>query len=91
MPLEVKKGTELKENYVISDLVGVGAFGTVWRATDKKAGRDVAVKRLLKQSGNDLERLLEEGRRASKLRGHRNIVEVYEVFEIEGEGFLVME
>jgi len=91
MPLEVKKGTELKENYVISDLLGMGAFGTVWRATDKKAGRDVAVKRLLKQPGNDLERLLEEGRKAAKLKGHRNIVEVHEVFELDGEGFLVME
>lgn len=91
MPVEVKKGTELKANYVISDLLGIGAFGSVWRATDKKAGRDVAVKRLLKQPGNDLERLLEEGRKASKLKGHRNIVEVHEVFELDGEGFLVME
>jgi serine/threonine protein kinase len=91
MPSEVKKGTELKENYVISDLLGMGAFGTVWRATDKKAGRDVAVKRLLKQVGNDLERLLDEGRKASKLKGHRNIVEVHEVFELDDEGFMVME
>ena len=91
MPLEVKKGTELLDRYVISDLLGLGGFGTVWRATDKKEARDVAIKRLLKQSGNDLERLLEEGRKTSKLKGHRNIVEVHEVFELDGEGFLVME
>lgn len=91
MPMEIKKGTELKGNYVISDLLGVGGFATVWRATDKKAGRDVAVKRLLKLPGNDRERLLEEGRQAAKLKGHRNIVEVHEVFELDDEGFLVME
>lgn len=91
MPFEVKKGTELKDRYVISDLLGLGAFGTVWRATDKKEGRDVAIKRLLKQAGNDIPRLLEEGRKASKLKGHRNIVEVHEVFELDEEGFLVME
>src|SRR5437870_4604217 len=91
MPLEVKKGTELKDRYVISDLLGLGAFGPVWRGTDKKEGRDVAIKRLLKQPDNDLERLLDEGRKASKLKGHRNIVEVHEVFELDAEGFLVME
>jgi serine/threonine protein kinase len=91
MPLEVKKGTELKDQYVISDVLGVGGFATVWRATDKKMGRDVAVKRLLRLQGNDIERLLEEGRRTSRLKGHRNIVEVHEAFELGGEGFLVME
>ncbi|HSS95869.1 MAG TPA: protein kinase [Terriglobales bacterium] len=91
MPVEIKKGTELKENFVISDFLGMGAFGTVWRATDKKAGRDVAVKRLLREPGNDMERLMEEGRKASKLKGHKNIVEVHDVFELDNEGFLVME
>lgn len=91
MVLEIKKGAELKDRYVISDLLGLGGFGMVWRATDKREGRDVAVKRLLKLQGNDVGRLLEEGRRTSRLKGHRNIVEVHEVFELDDEGFLVME
>jgi serine/threonine protein kinase len=91
MPAEVKKGTELRDRYVVSDLIGMGGFATVWRATDKQAGRDVAIKRLLKISGNDLARLLDEGRKTSKLKGHKNIVEVHAVFELDGEGFLVME
>ena len=91
MPLEVKKGTELRDRYVVSDLVGVGGFATVWRATDKQAGRDVAIKRLLRLAGNDLPRLLDEARKTSRLRGHKNIVEVLDVFELDGEGFLVME
>jgi len=35
--------------------------------------------------------VLEEGRNTARLKGHRNIVEVYEVFEESGEAFLVME
>jgi serine/threonine protein kinase len=44
MPIELRKGVELDERYVISDLVGQGAFAQVWRATDKRQGRDVALK-----------------------------------------------
>lgn len=91
MPLEVKKGTELRDRYVISDLLGSGAFAVVWRATDKQEGRDVAIKRMLKLGGDELKRLLDEARQTSRLKGHKNIVEVYEVFEQDGEGLLVME
>jgi serine/threonine protein kinase len=91
MPLEVKKGTELRQRYVISDLLGSGGFAVVWRATDKQEGRDVAIKRMLKLGGDELARLLEEARKTSRLKGHTNIVEVYETFETDGEGFLVME
>lgn len=91
MPLEVKKGSELRERYVISDLLGQGGYAIVWRATDKQESRDVAVKRLLRRSGDELTRILDEASKTAKVKGHRNIVEMYEVFEQEGEGFLVME
>lgn len=91
MPLEIKKGTELRGRYVISDLLGTGGFAVVWRTTDKEAGRDVAIKRMLKTKGDELSRLLEEAKNTSRLKGHKNIVEIYEVFEEDGEGFLVME
>jgi len=89
--LEMKKGSELKQRYVISDLLGSGGYSIVWRATDKTAGRDVAIKRLTKIKGNDLTTLLEEARATSRLKGHKNIVEIYEVFQEEDEGILVME
>lgn len=91
MPLEVKKGTELQGRYVVSDRLGLGGFATVWRATDKKESRDVAIKRLLQRPGNEVTRILSEARKTAKVRGHNNIVEIYEVFEADGEGFLVME
>ena len=95
-PIEMKKGTELKGRYVVSEHVGTGGYASVWRATDKELNRDVAIKRLLRDhwrgvSPDEVEKVLEEGRNAARLKGHRNIVEVYEVIEDSGEAFLVME
>jgi serine/threonine protein kinase len=89
--LEVKKGSELHDRYVISDLLGSGGYAVVWRATDKIAHRDVAIKRMLKRGDGELERLLDEANKTHQLQGHKNIVEMYEVFQEAGEGFLVME
>jgi serine/threonine protein kinase len=96
VPLEMRKGTELQGRYVVSELIGTGGYATVWRATDKERNRDVAIKRLLRDrwrnaSTDEIEAVLEEGRNAARLKGHKNIVEVYDVFEEGGEAFLVME
>jgi len=90
--LEIRKGSELLGRYVISDLLGSGGFGVVWRATDKKAGRDVAIKRLLKK-GDPVEsgRLKDEASKVGRLKGHKNIIEVYECFQEDAEDFLLME
>ena len=45
MSREVKIGSESRNRYVISQLLGDGGFGIVWHATDKQEGRDVAIKR----------------------------------------------
>jgi serine/threonine protein kinase len=96
VPLEMKKGTELQGRYVVSDFIGMGGYATVWRATDKELNRDVAIKRLLHEgirpaSADDIGAVLDESRNAARLKGHKNIVEVYDVFEESGEAFLVME
>src|SRR5450759_1244599 len=91
MPREVKVGSELQNRYVVSQLLGDGGFGIVWHATDKKEGRDVAIKRMKTLGGGELDALLAEARQIKALRGHKNIVEMYETFIDEGEGFLVME
>lgn len=94
--MEIKKGIELRSRYVFSDFLGAGGFATVWRATDKKENRDVAIKRLLRKkfsapTGDELGRFLEEARNTATLKGHKNIVEVFEAFEEQGEGFIIME
>jgi serine/threonine protein kinase len=96
LPVELRKGTELQKRYVVSEYVGKGGFGTVWRATDKEQNRDVAIKRLFRDRWNtssldEKKAIIEEGRHAARLRGHKNIVEIYDVFEENGEAFLVME
>jgi serine/threonine-protein kinase len=92
MPCKVKVGSELHNRYVISHLLGDGGFGVVWRATDRQEGRDVAIKRMKSfDGGGELESLLAEARHIKALRGHKNIVEMYETFIEENEGFLVME
>jgi serine/threonine protein kinase len=90
MSLEIKKGTELQGRYVFSDVLGSGGYATVWKATDKKLSRDVAIKRLLNVKGNDLAQLLAEAKITAGLN-HTNIVQVYGTFVEDEEGFLVTE
>ncbi len=87
---EIKKGTELQGRYVIGDHLGSGGFGIVWRATDKQLHRDVAIKRLTSLGGNN-EHLIDEARRISKLGGHQNIVQVFDVIQEGKEILLIME
>ncbi len=88
--LEIKKGTEIQGRYVIGDHLGSGGFGIVWRATDKQLHRDVAIKRL-SSVARENEHLIEEARRTVRLGGHQNIVQVFDVIQVEGEALLVME
>jgi serine/threonine protein kinase len=93
--LSLRKGTELdKGRYVVHDVLGTGGFASVWKASDKQLNRDVAVKRLLKQSisasPEEISALLDEARKHAQLV-HTNIVQVYDIIEEEGEHLLVME
>lgn len=92
-PLELKKGTEIQGRYVLAELVGAGGYATVWRATDKVESRDVAIKRLNRRDWQqpDREAAVQEARFARSLKGHKNIVEVYDVIEEQGEVLIVME
>ncbi len=85
MALVVKEGSVLQERYLIHSRLGTGAFGIVWRAHDQKLRRDVAIKRIIAGSS-----ALEEGQKVSKLN-HANVVHVYEVLELDGDSFLIME
>lgn len=92
--LELRKGTELEQRYVIHDVVGQGGFGAVWKASDKQLSRDVAIKRLLKTSTlpskEELDALLGEARKNAQLV-HTNIVQVYDIIHVDDEPLIVME
>ena len=79
-------------HYEVLSLLGTGGMGQVYRARDTKLGRDVAIKLLADQSGDQTARarLLREARHAAALN-HSNICTIHEVSEAAGYDFIVME
>jgi serine/threonine protein kinase/tetratricopeptide (TPR) repeat protein len=78
--------------YRIEALIGAGGMGEVFRATDTRLRRTIAVK-LLPRGRTDPaygQRLLKEARAASALN-HPNIVSIYDISSHQGKDFLVME
>ncbi|WP_156095178.1 serine/threonine-protein kinase, partial [Nocardia lijiangensis] len=83
--------------YRLTDPIGTGAMGVVWRATDVRLRRTVAVKQLLLGPGLSKAQALEsklramrEGRIAARLH-HPNAITVFDVAEEDGQPWLVME
>jgi serine/threonine protein kinase len=79
--------------YEIRSSLGAGGMGEVYRASDTKLGRDVALKVLPAEMARDAERLLRFRREAKTLAqlDHPNIVTIYSVEECEGVHFLTMQ
>lgn len=78
--------------YEIQSPLGAGGMGEVYRATDTKLGRDVALK-VLPEMAHDAERLGRFRREAKVLAqlDHPNIVTIYSVEESDGVHFLTMQ
>jgi serine/threonine protein kinase len=66
--------------FQLTSRIGVGGFGTVWKARDTELDREVAIKipRKGQLNGAEIELFFREARAAAQLR-HRNIVPVHEV------------
>jgi eukaryotic-like serine/threonine-protein kinase len=85
-------GTKLGA-YEIQSPLGAGGMGEVYRATDTKLSRDVALKVLPSEMAQDPERLGRFRREAKTLAqlDHPNIVTIYSVEECDGVHFLTMQ
>ena len=79
--------------YSVTQLIGAGGTGEVWRAHDDRLGRDVALKVLLPHLVRDpgLTRRFAEEARAAGALNHPNILTVYDVGEHRGSPFIVAE
>jgi WD40 repeat protein len=77
-------------HFELVDQIGVGSFGSVWRARDTELDRTVAVK--IPRKGQldpaETEQFLREARAAAQLR-HPNIVSVHEVGREEDTVYIV--
>jgi eukaryotic-like serine/threonine-protein kinase len=82
------------EKYDIFEEIGHGGMATVYRAHDRRLGRDVAVKiihRHLRENREVTARFASEARAVARVK-HPNVVEVYDVSDDgEAERYLVVE
>jgi Tol biopolymer transport system component len=90
--VSLSEGTRLGA-YVITGQIGAGGMGEVYRATDSKLGRDVAIKTLPAALATDDDRLARFEREAKLLAAlnHPHIASVYSLDEHEGTLYLAME
>lgn len=83
---------QIMGRFEIVEVLGEGAFGTVYRARDPQLDREVALKvprAGVLETQEDVERFLREARAAATLR-HANICPIYDFGKIEGDDFIVM-
>ena len=80
-------------HYEIHALLGAGGMGEVYRATDTRLGREVALKVLPADMAADPDRLTRFHReaRAAAALNHPNIVTLYSAEDIDGIHFFTME
>src|SRR5512136_2725680 len=85
-------GTSLS-HYRITEKLGQGGMGEVYRAEDTKLARQVAIKVLPQEFAHDAERLARFEREAKLLASlnHPNVACIYGLEQADGQPFLVLE
>lgn len=93
-PADPYLGMVIAGDIRLTEVIGVGGMGRVYRARQASIGRDVAVKILLRELSSNAQlvrRFEREAMIASKLR-HPHVVEVYLVGQLDdGSLYIVME
>lgn len=79
--------------YEIRAPIGVGGMGEVYRATDPRLGRDVAIKVLPEELARDPDRLsrFEQEARAASALNHPNIVTIHDIGSQGAVHYIAME
>jgi YVTN family beta-propeller protein len=84
-------GTDIGR-YRVEAVLGSGGMGVVYRATDARLGRQVALKVLPARYGDDptfRARFLRESRLAASIE-HRGVIPIYEAGEADGQLYIAM-
>ena len=81
------------QHYHVTERIGAGGMGEVYRATDTKLKRDVAIKVLPEEVARDPERLARFQREAELLASlsHPHIAAIHGLEEAEGKPLLILE
>jgi serine/threonine-protein kinase len=80
--------------YEVSQRIGSGAMGEVFRASDTSLARTVAIKRLATRYADDeacRKRFMREAHAAARLSSEPGVVTIFDIGEWEGRPFIVME
>lgn len=86
-------GEVVADKYEIAKLIGEGGMGSVFMATHKLTGKEVALKWMLPELAKNedaVQRFLREAQAAGRIN-HPNVVDIYDVGQHESSYFLVME
>lgn len=81
------------EGYIVEEVLGRGGMGIVYRARHLKLNRLVALKMLLAgpyASPQEVARFVRESKAVAELQ-HPNIVQIYDVSELDGRPYFTME
>ncbi|WP_051580085.1 serine/threonine-protein kinase [Pseudonocardia acaciae] len=94
----MESGSVMFGRYRLHERIGAGGMGVVWRATDQRRDRTVALKRISLTDGNGGEppsvvraRALREAATAERLRGNPRVVATHDVHVEHDSVWLVME
>ncbi len=84
-------GQKLSNRYIIEELIGEGATAAVYRATDTRLGRTVAIKVLLPHVHVTTRQRFEREARAAAMLNHPGIMTIYDVGQDGDRSYLVVE
>ncbi len=78
------------DRFTITDFIGAGNMGRVYRAIDRRLKRSVALKFLRSDDPNQVQRFQREARAQAQI-DHDHVCRIYDVGEIDGRPYIAMQ